>query len=262
MTLTAWVLGLVLTANAEPVKLGSSGLTGAGYSKEQLAAFGEHLAGQFRALRVITQQDVASLLGMERQKQLLGCTDQSACMAELSAALGVDGLLLGDVTKLEGTTQLTVRVVASGDGKRLALCSERLASDAQVFEGLERCARRLEVDTLRALGRSSGGPAVWPWVVGAAGIAVLGVGVGLAVSSAADLAVLRGTSRLSGEGRSPLQVKQDGELKQALAAVGFGVGGAALLSAVLGLVLSGNEGGATAAWMPRAAGLGLAWEWP
>lgn len=255
----AWVVVLV-GASPPPVKLGAPGLAGTGFAKEQLAAFGEQLASSFRTVSVVTQADVASLLGLERQRQLLGCGESGACMAELSAALGVDGLLLGDVTKLEGVTQVNLRVVASGDGKRLAGCSARVSADGQLFGALERCAGQLEHDVLVALGRVQPARAWWPWIPAVLGVAAVGAGAGLAVSSAGDLAVLRGMARPATETRSALQVKSDGELKQALALAAFGVGGAAVVTAVLGWVLGGS--GASAWLAPALSGVGFAWRWP
>lgn len=49
-------------------------------------------AGVFQ---VVSQADIRTLLGVERQKQLLGCgEDAASCMAELSGALDARYLLL------------------------------------------------------------------------------------------------------------------------------------------------------------------------
>lgn len=48
---------------------------------------------------VITQQEIASLLSLEKQKAALGCADDS-CLAEIGGALGVDRMVTGSVARL------------------------------------------------------------------------------------------------------------------------------------------------------------------
>ena len=44
---------------------------------------------------VVGASDIATLIGLERQKQLQGCgEDSESCMAELGNALGVEGVLV------------------------------------------------------------------------------------------------------------------------------------------------------------------------
>ena len=51
--------------------------------------------------QVISQQDIATMLGLERQKQLMGCADDStSCLAELSGALGARFVMSGTLTRL------------------------------------------------------------------------------------------------------------------------------------------------------------------
>ena len=63
-------------------------------------------------------KDMVALLGVERQKQLLGCSDAaSSCMAELAGALGADGLVTGQLARIGKSFQLNVKVLAA-DGSR------------------------------------------------------------------------------------------------------------------------------------------------
>jgi TolB-like protein len=50
-----------------------------------------------RRFDVVGSADISSLLGLEKQKQLLQCGEDSSCLAELGGALGVDYLLSGSV---------------------------------------------------------------------------------------------------------------------------------------------------------------------
>lgn len=62
--------------------------------------------------RVVSQRDIQTLLGVERQKQLMGCGEASdSCMAELSGALDARYVLSGQVNKLGSTVQLTLQTL-------------------------------------------------------------------------------------------------------------------------------------------------------
>ncbi len=53
------------------------------------------------AFKVITSDAIRAMLALEKQKQMLGCTEAS-CLAEIGGALGVDYLVSGRVTALGG----------------------------------------------------------------------------------------------------------------------------------------------------------------
>ncbi len=46
---------------------------------------------------VISQADVSAMLGFEKQKKMLGCSEDSSCLAEIGGALGADYVLSGQV---------------------------------------------------------------------------------------------------------------------------------------------------------------------
>lgn len=58
----------------------------------------------------LSSGEIATLLGVERQKQLLGCSEQS-CVAELAGALGAPFVLSGSLTKLGEIYQLNLQVI-------------------------------------------------------------------------------------------------------------------------------------------------------
>jgi hypothetical protein len=58
----------------------------------------------------INSQEIRDLLGAERQRQLLGCSEEaSSCMEELAGAVGADELLTLDLTLVGRTYALTAR---------------------------------------------------------------------------------------------------------------------------------------------------------
>src|SRR5689334_3557653 len=102
----------------KPVKLAAPGLTGLNTSEEEVAFYTEHLASQLtlRGLQVTTAKQISTLLGLEKQRELMGCKDAaSSCMAELASALGVEGLVTGSVGKFETSYRINVSVVATSD---------------------------------------------------------------------------------------------------------------------------------------------------
>src|SRR5882757_2883687 len=66
-----------------------------GYAEDRLAA---KLAA--RGFQVTTPADLEAVMGLERQKQLLGCSEDSSCLAEISSALGVPLVATGRLTRL------------------------------------------------------------------------------------------------------------------------------------------------------------------
>lgn len=104
----------------------------AGYAEDRLAnRLGE------RGFKVTTSADIQALLGMERQRQLLGCTDESMCSTEIGAALGVPLLVVGRVSKIEERFDLDVRVIRQRDGVVVA-------RDSRGIEGVKRLAELME----------------------------------------------------------------------------------------------------------------------
>lgn len=104
--------------------------------------FGDALAGELRkrpGLTVIADADVAAMLGVERRKQMLGCTD-AGCLAEIGGALGVDRIVHGSVGRVGGSLVVNLASVDARRGTPVASVSERLqsASDEAFLDALPR----------------------------------------------------------------------------------------------------------------------------
>src|SRR5262249_28469003 len=61
---------------------------------------------------VIGRDDIKAMLALETQKQILGCSDDTSCLSEIGAALGVDYLVVGHVGKVSGTYVISLRLIA------------------------------------------------------------------------------------------------------------------------------------------------------
>jgi TolB-like protein len=116
--------------------------------------------------------EVQTLLGVERQRALLGCGEEN-CMTELAGALGAHYVMSGSLVKLEGVFQINLQVIDSRRGRTTGR-STKLAKD---FESLrfqipyavaEACGTPLPPAPSRVLPYS---------MVGVGGAALIGGGV-------------------------------------------------------------------------------------
>ena len=139
----AVLLTLTLVA-AAPRTLASPGLTAINIDERVANFYGEFFAQELAArsgLRVVTQAEVSTLLGIERQKQLLGCSEESTnCMAELAGALGADGVVMGSIARLGSGFAVTLKVISPGDARTLAARTGRSANEDTLLDWLTEAA--------------------------------------------------------------------------------------------------------------------------
>ena len=105
---------------------------GEGVSEKSALAITEAITGEVRrvpGVQLITEQEITSLLGLERQKGLLGCADES-CMAELGGALGVDRLVTGNINKVGETWLFNLKLADVKKARVVAQADRRLRKAA------------------------------------------------------------------------------------------------------------------------------------
>lgn len=106
-------LALQLTLAAAPRVAVMPICAGEAISEKSVDSLTQVLAAELRAqsgASVITARDLASILSLEKQKQMLGCTTES-CMAEIAGAVGADRVVAGDVAKLEKSLVVQFRMI-------------------------------------------------------------------------------------------------------------------------------------------------------
>lgn len=103
-------------------------------------------------LKVITQQDIATMIGVERQKQLLAttCSEDSACLTELSGALGARYVVSGRLDRFGTRYTLTASVFDSARATALAHPLAEAKSEDALPDAVDEVAKAL----LGALGRA------------------------------------------------------------------------------------------------------------
>jgi hypothetical protein len=73
-------------------------------------------AGKTPGFEAISQSEISTLLNVEKQKQLLGCADES-CLAEIGGALGAKLVLNGTLGKLGDSYVLSLQLLDTHKGK-------------------------------------------------------------------------------------------------------------------------------------------------
>jgi hypothetical protein len=162
-------------------------------SEKEATFFVDYLAGELgkHGVAVTTSSQMAALIGLERQQQLLGCSkDSTSCAAELAGALGVGSILIGSLAKFESGYVLNLKLVAANDGRQLASYSERLGSNDALLDYLAKTARELAglVGSEEAAGSTR---KIWWAIPGAVGVGALVAGIvleALAHGTASDIA--------------------------------------------------------------------------
>jgi len=73
---------------------------------------------------VISKGDIAAMVGFEKQKQVLGCGDETSCLAEIGGALGVDYMVTGQVGQIGSQYRISLLLVDSKKARVAARAAE------------------------------------------------------------------------------------------------------------------------------------------
>ncbi len=265
-------------APAQPrqLKIASPGLSGVRLSDKEAQFFSEHLAQQLAAAgaKVTSDREISAVLGLERKRQLLGCSESSSqCMTELAGALGVDALVVGDVARLQQRYQVNVKLLSVDSASLLAAESERADTDEQLVDALSAIAGRLARKGAERLSRSlvpegrvgtghSGGPPILPIVLAGGGVLAAGFGGYAFTQASARYEQLLGTTDTG----AALRLRDEGVFWRTGTQVGLGIGAAALVGAAVAFFLGGAPASPDVAvsvsTSPHGGGLALTWSWP
>jgi hypothetical protein len=239
------LMTVVVTLLAQSPELVKVAIPGLSYVGVQPAVGDIHLErfatvlGNTPGLDVTTRRDIEQLLGLERQRALLGCADDStSCLAELAGGLGVEAVVSGSLAKTGGGYTVTLRVLRARDGAVIASASERLKDELALADWLDDEAPRLGAKITAAFGRTPTASTRWVrFVPGIAGVVLVAGGSALVGASLSD------ASSLS-EGNTPVaEIPAPISRGQTLQTSGFvliGVGAAGIAASALWLALGGS----------------------
>lgn len=263
LALPALALSCALSAAPAGPKLAAPDWNVANVERSLASFYQDTLARGLRqrGVQVVTSAEIATLLGFERQKQLLNCAaDGSTCLAELSSALGCDGTLMVSLAKLDSTLTANLKVLSAKDGHTVVETSVEADSQKGFQAKLDDAAAALAEGLMpKALGRPPS-PKV-PAIVGAVLVVAGAVGVGLAYSTQSAL-----DARLAADGRvtpAAVSLAQQGKTSQTAGWVAAGAGVVALgVAGLFALMGGGAPVQPTAVLGPDSAQLGVAGTFP
>jgi hypothetical protein len=152
-----WLCLLPALCWAEPLKLAVPGMSSVDLDAQRAAFLAEHLAQQLsdEGAEVVSSQDLTVLLGLDRQRQLLGCAG-GKCVTELTSTLGVDALVTGDVALLKGERyQLNLRMLDATTGKRVKTHTKRVVGFEALLDEMEKAAPLLVKAGNKKFGKNS-----------------------------------------------------------------------------------------------------------
>jgi hypothetical protein len=246
-----WTSALValVVAQAGPVKVAAPSFSLVGLSPELGNVFQDRFVSRLASseLRVTTSRDIAQLLGLERQRQLLGCDAQSSqCLAELAGALGVDVVVSGNIAKSESGFIASVRALRTSDGQMIDAPSTRVEKEGELLDWLDRTADGVRGKILEQLRPGSTTPFV-RWIPGLVGGALLVGGTVCLLLSGVAYGELVGPAPLSDISGT----RARGETLMPLGFALVGVGAAGVVSSVL---WSMTPSPVKAAWVPLRDG--------
>jgi TolB-like protein len=239
---------------------------------------------------VVGHSDLAAVLGLERQRQLMGCEGSTNCLAEMSAAMGAPFIVTGSLARLGKSLRVDLKVIRASDGKALFRSGKSIKDESEVFEVVSQLVKALvpvmalpevkpvtrpaQVVTPAPTGPSPestaptvvsqspqapvAGPRLAPWLV-------LGLGVAAGIGSAVLLITaegLKGTldSRSVAFAKVP-GVVNDANTRYLVGEVLAGVGGAAVLGGLLWLLLGQPATPTALSVTPTGLGLALGGAW-
>jgi hypothetical protein len=115
------ILVMNLQANQVPGGVADS------LSEILLAEIRKHAGGA----EVVGRAEIEAMLAFEQQKDLLGCSDDTACLAQIGGALGAGLLVTGTLGKLGGTYLLHVKMIDTVNAKVKSYASEQVKGDEE-----------------------------------------------------------------------------------------------------------------------------------
>ncbi len=255
---------LALPVSAARERLAVLQLSSDGPATERLArAVQEHLLEELSRggrFEVLGSSDLALLLGVERQRELLQCADGDSCAAELLGALNAPWALSGGLVKVGDKLRLDLKLLSTREAKVKARAGKLVDSEEAVFSA----ASQLLADVLAQLdgkppgvATSAQGPAPsrgWaPWIVGGAGLLAVGVGAVLMGTASAGVSSLEAQTATSAS--SYLSQQQSSLQRQYW--IGFGLavaGGLALVTSAAMLFSSGPPSVEVGVWAAPGTG--------
>lgn len=243
------LLSLVLLAAPAPLRVAVPNFNVVNVPTETAAFFMDRFANRLRAdgLAVTTASEIEAVLGLERQKTLLGCAEQSSsCQAEIASALGADAIVRARVARFGDRFELSVTLIDPASAGVIASNSASAADEGKLLIELDatadvlsekffasRRARGLAVPEVSSTASSGARPGWVPLVP-------LGLGVGAAATGAVLLAQSFDKVKQIESSNDPQKTADEAKLDRGLGITLLGVGAVGLATGAI-LFFTGKE---------------------
>jgi hypothetical protein len=228
--------------------------------KPELANFfGDQVADALRkdGFTVITNAEITTLIGQQRQAELTGCNEQSqSCLAELSQALGADLTLTGSVARLDESFEVRLKIVRAMTAKVIAETTVSAKGQTALLPELtaagHRLAQQLHPGSVHAE------PSRWTaWLTVGGGVVIAGLGAALLVGASSAYQDL--SNNLMKYDLATVQQKVNtGSGLQTGGWVCVGIGAAALVTGVVMLFMPPSSMAPVVSMGPTGASVGVA----
>lgn len=199
------------------------------------------------------------MLGFERQKVLMGCTDNSECIAEIGGALGVDQLVSGRIGRLGDTYVLELRRTDVRRAKTIASALQTATgSEDAIIEAIRQAVARLygaaaptPLVAVEKPAQSKGGAG---WTVLGSIMTVAGAGgVAFSLKMNSDYNAQQGSI----DPNSWKVTREDARRVKVIYPIAWGVGGLGVLTTVFGIYRLASSPGADAVSFAPVPGGGV-----
>ena len=133
--LTLFLITIFLSASyaaGKKVKIAVFDLVPSGKIQTDLSSLSEIMIAEIDMLgkyEVISKSEIKAMIGFEQEKQLLGCQDDTSCLAEIGGALGVDRLITGTVGKIGKNIIVSIKYINTKTVKVEARVYENFKGD-------------------------------------------------------------------------------------------------------------------------------------
>jgi hypothetical protein len=127
---TAFSAGPEAIAPSRSLRLAVYELKADGIDTRTARIVTDALVAELRKLQrvsVVSMDEVKAMLDLEASKQMVGCDDDS-CLAEIADSLGVDGLVIGNVTRLGDEAVIGIKRLDQRSAGVVGTATQRLKS--------------------------------------------------------------------------------------------------------------------------------------
>ncbi len=123
---------------ADPVSLVFTGIEATGVDHDLARAVSEYVQSRLSELGaydVIGPAQIETLLGLEAQRQLMGCESDAACLVDIAGSLAAERVMSGRMSRIGKTNILTIFLV-DASGVRTLGNADRTVRDDEGIDGL------------------------------------------------------------------------------------------------------------------------------